>query len=115
MLSYEFYKIAHLSFIVFMFSAFAIQIWSAERNKVAAILSGVVSLLVFVAGMGLMARLSIGHTEGWPVWIKVKVGIWAIITIATPIIIKRCPKLAKKWFLLISLLFIYAAYSAVHK
>ena len=115
MIDYEIYKILHLTFIMLLFSAFAVQTWSTGRNKKLAIFSGITSFLIFVAGMGLMARLGIGHTEPWPTWILLKVVIWLVIVVGTPIIIKRAPKFAPKWFYVICGLFVFAATNAIYK
>jgi uncharacterized membrane protein SirB2 len=85
-MSYEFYKVTHIAF-AFMFLASLTMSYSlGKAHKVSRILAMVASFLLFVAGFGLMARLQI---KTWPLWIQCKLGIWAILAVAWPILSKR--------------------------
>jgi hypothetical protein len=42
---------------------------------------GIASFLIFVAGMGLLARLGFKHVEAFPLWFKLKIGNWVIINL----------------------------------
>lgn len=86
---YEVYKFLHIVFVVLFVSGAAITFYADHENKFWKILTGIVSFLIFVAGMGLMARLGVSHTEGWPTWIKAKVAIWIIAAAFAPIAAKR--------------------------
>ena len=55
--------------------------------KIMKILTGITSVLILVAGMGLIARTMAG--EKWPGWVHAKVTIWALIAIGGPIMAKR--------------------------
>src|SRR5690554_6770256 len=79
----------HIIFVVLFVSGSAITLYADQNSKFWKITTGIVSLLILVAGMGLMARLGIGHTEGWPLWIKVKMTIWLIAAVFAPIAAKR--------------------------
>ncbi len=89
---YEVYKIIHLLMIVIMLTGFSIGFWGGKYGKLFKILTGVGSLLILVSGMGLMARLGIGHTEPWPLWIKLKFFFWVVLSAVGPIALKRCPQ-----------------------
>lgn len=113
---YEVYRLLHLlfifSFILFIGSYF----FSDSVSKITKIGTGIVSLLIFVAGMGLIARIGVGHGEPWPNWIKAKIGIWLILAIGTPILGKRVQGDIRKkipWILLS--LMVIAAYLAIYK
>lgn len=86
---YEVYKLLHIVFVVLFVSGAAITFYADQQSKFWKILTGIVSFLIFVAGMGLMARLGVSHTEGWPTWIKAKVAIWVVAAAFAPIAAKR--------------------------
>lgn len=115
MISYEVYKIAHLFCIMLYFTASAILLWYGGRVRSLSIVGGVASLLILVSGMGLMARLGIGHTESWPLWIKVKMSIWLVLTVGAPVVSKRVPKLGKIFYFLSMLLFFIVLYAVIYK
>jgi hypothetical protein len=52
MISYEFYKLIHL-----------------------------ISIVIFAAGMGLMARMGFRHGEAFPGWVKIKIGLLFILNL----------------------------------
>jgi hypothetical protein len=41
--------------------------------------SGILALLVFVAGFGLKAKVP--HVEGWPLWLIGKMGCWLLLAL----------------------------------
>mgnify|MGYP006908288406 CR=1 FL=1 len=109
-MSYEFYKILHLTMIMLFFTGFAIAFYGGEYSKKFKIIGGISTLLILVSGMGLMARLGIGHTAAWPIWIKLKVLFWATLGLTGPILIKRFPqkgKMAYWGFIAIFILIVY--------
>jgi uncharacterized membrane protein SirB2 len=116
MLPYEFYKVAHVLFILTLALTIGAQLLGHNQQKGVRILQGIATFLTFVAGMGLMARLGISHTGGYPMWVKVKMGLWFCIAVGAPVFNKRAPA---KWrgALSFGLLFLMllAAYSAVYK
>lgn len=114
-MSYEFYKVLHLVCIFLFVGAIAIQFFSDAAPKSAKIISGVTSLLIFVAGMGLIARIGISHGEGWPLWLKAKVGLWVVISALGPILAKRLKEKRQLGYYVTMLFVFAAAYVAVTK
>lgn len=89
-MSYEFYKIIHYITLFIFVSGLSISFLVENPPKLAKILTGISSVLILVAGMGLIAKgLNIGHGEGWPGWLHAKITIWAIVAIGGPIASKR--------------------------
>ena len=81
MISYETYKLLHLIFILTLFCSlgFAASSSSFMTKPFAKIILGLVSFLLFVAGMGLIARLGFKHGEGFPFWIYLKMTLWILL------------------------------------
>ena len=114
-MSYEFYKVLHVLFIVLFVGAIAAQFFSDKAPKSTKIISGISSFLIFVAGMGLLARIGIGHGEGWPLWVKVKLGLWILISALGPILAKRLKSNRQFGYYGIIVLIFIAIYMAVNK
>ncbi len=90
MISYETYKTLHLIFILTFFSSlgFAINTTTFLHQRLGKIILGIISFLIFVAGMGLIARLNFKHSEAFPLWIKMKIFIWLLVNILFFILLK---------------------------
>ncbi len=89
MLPYEFYKLLHVGSLFFFLAGATLSFFHPLNPKWNKILTGITSFLIFVAGMGLMARIGVGHGAAWPLWIKAKVAIWLFMAIGAPVLAKR--------------------------
>ena len=118
MISYEAYKILHI-FSLFMVIAAMGGIIAEGRwipNKSFKIVVGVVSFLIFVAGMGLIARLGFKHGEAFPAWIIVKVVCWIIFNVSLFILFRATDKTVKIACAMLSFVTVFVAvFSAITK
>lgn len=91
MISYEFYKILHIFSLIGIIMSLTANSLLPVPKKWSKIIGMISSLLLFVAGMGLLARTGVSHGEPWPVWVKVKVLIWFVLALGGPFLMKRFP------------------------
>lgn len=89
MISYQLYKVLHISFIFFILTFIASMLLGNFTAKWPKILAGVSGLLILVTGMGLIARLGFKHDEPFPLWIWGKFIFWLLLTIGGPVFAKR--------------------------
>jgi uncharacterized membrane protein SirB2 len=85
------YKILHIICILFTASFLSVSFLCSYKEKWIKITSGILSLLIAVTGFSLVAKLGFTDVQ-WPLWIKIKIGIWMAIAIAAPILAKRLTK-----------------------
>ena len=120
-MSYAFYKIVHVFGIAMMLIALGgVFVHAANESdkranvvrKAVLILHGIGSILVLVAGFGLLAKL--GEVSGFPSWLWPKLIIWLVLSglVAVPY---RSRSLAKVLLFLTPLLVLLAAFFAVQK
>lgn len=114
MISYPLYKIIHLTSIVILLTGLSIAFHGTNLRHIK-MLTGIGTLMTLVGGMGLLARLGIGHGELWPLWVQIKLAIWFIVGIGGAIIARRFPKYGKVSYFVILILFIVAATAANYK
>lgn len=118
MISYETYKILHIFTLFMVMSAFGgiVAGGSWILNKSFKIVVGVLSFLVFLGGMGLIARLGFKHGEAFPLWVIVKISCWIVLNIALVGLFKCEAKKYKIVCIFFSIVAIFlAAFSAVTK
>ncbi|MGK0367075.1 MAG: putative membrane protein SirB2 [Thermoproteota archaeon] len=112
---YEIYKIAHLTCIFIMMTGFAAGLLGNDNAKSTKIIGGIATLLVFVSGMGLIARIGISHGQGWPLWLQIKICIFILISVGAPIVLKRFKSLHKFFYWFMIALFAWAVYLVNYK
>jgi len=115
-MSYEIYKLIHL-LSIFLFIGMAVKILvSKEVRKIEKIALHSSGFFIFVAGMGLIARIGISHGEGWPLWIKAKVALWAFLFAIFAIMHKKIiEKKFAAWPVVLGVIITLAAYFAINK
>ena len=81
MISYDSYKVLHLSFILLFFGSLGLVASHSPwvMKKSGKIVIGLVSFFILVAGMGLIARLGFKHAQAFPKWINIKIINWFLI------------------------------------
>ncbi|MDD0853553.1 hypothetical protein HBN50_10610 [Halobacteriovorax sp. GB3] len=114
-MSETFYRVLHYVAVFFFLSGIGASFMGAERApKITKIITGIASLLIFVAGMGLIAKaLQLPHGGSWPGYLHAKITIWALVTILGPVLAKRLTKGRLAAFYGIVILASCAAYLAV--
>ena len=112
---YEFYKLLHVLSIFVMLISMTVLFFKDQNNKLHKMLSGIVSLLIFVAGMGLLARLNFSHGEPWPLWVKAKIGLWFLVALLIPILNKRVKIQRQCAFWALFTIIVLAAFTAIYK
>ena len=115
MLSYEVYKVIHVLSILVFYAAAAVSLYS-QAPKHIRVISGITTALIFIAGMGLLARIGLDHGAGFPLWVWAKMLIWLVLAIIVPVGAKRAPEHVKRPLFYISvILFVFAHYFAIFK
>lgn len=119
-MSYQVYKIIHLSGILMIFLALggaAVSAWSGGGKKypgkgLVMATHGIGLLVALVGGFGLLARL--GIISGLPLWVWLKIAIWVFLAGVVTVFVRK-PSLAKGLWVICLLLGVCAAYLAQYK
>ena len=119
-MSYEIYKMLHITGIVMLFSGLVVLLTmkvtgvplEGTAKKFAFISHGVGLLITLVAGFGLLARL--GLVSGLPNWVFAKLAIWLYFGVAIALI-KRRGHLGWKLYIPLILVLMIASYIATTK
>jgi hypothetical protein len=120
-MSYEFYKVLHITGIFMVISAVGAHLLNGmlggnkqfAGRKFVSILHGIGLLIAFVAGFGLMARLGM-MGAGWPIWVTLKMVIWLFLGVV--ILIPRYkPTWSKAVWIAVIIVGSFAAYLARYK
>ena len=91
-MSYEIYKLLHLFGLVTLFASLgALTVVPFERRKPFMMLHGIATVIMLVAGFGLLARLNLLGNLGQ--WVYGKIAIWLVLGV-TPFLLKKKPNLA---------------------
>lgn len=113
-MSYQFYKILHVTSIIALFTSLAAAAFvSADKRKVWVSLHGISTLLVLVAGFGLLAKGGFMQA-GFPGWAYIKIAIWVALG-GMPALLKRKNDLALPLLLVSIILAGIGSYTAVYK
>jgi len=93
-MSYEFYNVAHVIGVLFLFTALGTLAATAGSptaplRKIASIAHGAALALIFIAGFGLLAKL--GHFGAIPTWAYLKMAVWAVLALVV-VPLKRKPE-----------------------
>ena len=112
-MSLESYKLIHFISLILVTSSLGVSYFCKPPEKWSKYLGIIASLFLMIAGMGLLARIMPGLS--WPIWIKIKLGIWLTIAISGPMLAKRLTKYRGHAFIFLMLLFSIAIMLAVYK
>ena len=113
---YTTYKILHILCVLLTASFLSASFLCNSKEKWIKITSGIFSFLILASGFGLLARLGFSHGDvQWPVWVKLKLGIWLVIAVGAPILAKRLTKYRTLVFFAFMGLFTLAIALAVFK
>ncbi len=113
-MSYEIYKLIHIMSIVVFFGSVGASIIGGVYGKHEKVVTGISSFLIFLGGMGLMARIGIKHGSVWPTWLIVKTVIWLSLSALAPILAKKVGRSVFIFYIFVTLAAL-AAYMAINK
>ena len=112
-MSYEFYKVLHLIGLVTLFASLgALTVIPADRRKPFMGLHGTATVIMLVAGFGLIAKLGLVQNMG--AWLYGKMVIWLVLG-AMPVGLRKKPEMAFSILLMSLVLGAISAMLAIYK
>ena len=116
-MSYLTYKVLHLVAILFLFTSMGslaalVRTGDQGLRRLALIVHGVSSVVILVAGFGLLARL--GFFGDIPIWAWLKMGVWLLLALAVVPLLRR-PELGRVLWLVLPVLGGIGAWLAIAK
>jgi hypothetical protein len=118
--SYELWKLVHVAGLLILFGALggiaALAQAGAEKaqGKLFGILHGIALAIIVVAGFGLLATFGLHAPGSWPAWVWIKLAVWLAMGAAL-VVVRRARDKAGLVFLVLVLLGVVAAWSAITK
>ncbi len=88
----DYYHVIHFFALVLLVSGVTQSLLSPERSRMGSVLTGISTVLVAVAGFGLVAKLGYSLSS---FWILSKLLIWVLIGVGVPLVAKRFPRLKR--------------------
>lgn len=123
MLPYNFYKLVHIlgiALALVSLGGLTVHALNGGRKsdnaarKLLIAMHGVGAFFVLLGGFGLLARIGFAHGGGFPLWLWVKLSVWAVLA-AVVILPYRAPQATRPLLLALPLLAMLAAAMAVYK
>lgn len=123
MIPYAIYKLVHILGIALALvslgglTVHALHGGGKQENKARRLLiamHGVGAFLVLLGGFGLLARIGFAHGSGFPLWLWVKLSLWALLA-AVVILPYRAPQATRSLLVSLPLIAVLAAAMAVYK
>ncbi len=123
MLPYSIYKLVHvfgIALALVSLGGLTVHALNGGRKqdnaarKLLIAMHGFGALLVLVGGFGLLARIGFAHGGGFPLWLWVKLALWAVLA-AVVILPYRAPQSTRPLLIALPLLAMAAAAMAVYK
>lgn len=111
-MDYSVVKIVHLVSLVAVSACLGIGFFAGVPRPLARILGMISSMLLMLSGFAL---ISVVVTGAWPLWVKLKIGLWLIIAISGPVMAKRLKKCRAQGYALLVVLMIVAISLAIIK
>ncbi len=116
-MSYELYKVIHVTAALLLFLSVGAILWSGsrhagERPRLALVLHGIAMGVIVIAGFGLLARLGAMHPV--PGWAWAKLGVWLLLGVS-PVVLRRSSRTAGLGWVVIPVLGAAAVWLAVTK
>lgn len=111
-MSVQLYQLTHLFFLFLLVSQLGVILFSPEPSKKANITFGISSVLVLIAGFGLLAKYNYAMTS---FWVLGKIAVWIVISAGIPIVAKRFRHFRREIFLVAMALLLLAVYFVIYK